>query len=271
MDNIGKRIKKLREGLGLTQEEFALRVYIARGYLSQIERGKNPSALVLLAIQNIFGVSKRWLLAGRGPKRDVEGLERALGQAAELADEQPKAFDQIILKSKGFDAIVKTRGHLLGAPAPVPALKVVSRRELKEAERWEAFVPIPLVAGAAAAGDPRAISDHDIEDYCLIHQSWCKRPEDYVCVRLKGDSMEPVLPDGSIVAVHLKSRSPQRLTGKLVAARHEGGVAVKELARAGDHWVLLSYNKEHGPIVLDPLGEESPIIGKVAWWWARQE
>ncbi|MDV2502687.1 MAG: XRE family transcriptional regulator [bacterium] len=156
------------------------------------------------------------------------------------------------------------------APA-FPDLKVVSRRELDELERHEAFVPVPLVAGAAAAGDPRALTDHDIEGFCLIYESWCKRPEDYVCVRVAGDSMEPALPNGSIVAVHLKSQNPRTLNRKLVAARHEGGVTIKELQRSGEHWCLVSYNKEYPPIVIEPNEEENPIIGKVAWWWARQE
>lgn len=272
INSVGNRIKEIRLKHGLTQKEFADRISIKQGYLSNVERGRRqPSGLVLAAIQSRFNVRKEWLEAGRGGKEGLD-FNYVLGLIEHLPKEEKDKVEQMLYKSIIYDAIPdEVRAHLLLTSKPVPDLKVVSRRELKEAARWEAFAPIPLVAGAAAAGDPRAISDHDIEDYCLIHQSWCKRPEDYVCVRLKGDSMEPVLPDGSIVAVHLKQRSPRRLVGKIIAARHEGGVAVKELARAGDHWVLLSYNKEHGPIVLDPLGEESPIIGKVAWWWARQE
>ena len=240
MSVIGKRIKELRKSFNLTQEEFASRLPISRAHLSNLERSdRHPSKLLLLAIQSAFGVTEDWLVRGRGPM-------------------SPKA-----------------RPRFAEERAPYGArsveLKVVSRRELEDLERWDVFTAVPLVRDEAAAGTPRAVSDEDIEGFCLVYQGWAKRPEDYVCVRLKGDSMEPVLPDGSIVAVHLKSRSPRRLTGKLVAARHEGGVVVKELAQAGDHWVLLSYNKEHGPIVLDPHGHEDPIIGKVAWWWARQE
>jgi SOS-response transcriptional repressor LexA len=76
----------------------------------------------------------------------------------------------------------------------------------------------------------------------------------------------------SIVSVNLKSRAPGRLKGKIVVARHGGGVTIKELRRSetGEDWLLVPYNKEHSPLVIKPE-EDNPIIGKVAWWWARQE
>jgi SOS-response transcriptional repressor LexA/DNA-binding XRE family transcriptional regulator len=272
MDNIGKRIKEIRAGRGLTQKEFARIISISQGYLTNVERGKNqPSSLVLAAIQNKFNVRMEWLKAGKGQKEGLD-FDYVLGLIEHLPKEEKDKVEQMLYKSIIYDAIPdEVRARLLLTSRPVPDLKVVSRRELGGLERWSPYVAVPLLAEEVAAGMPRVIEEETIEDFCLVYESWAKRPQDYICVRVKGDSMEPVLPDGSIVAVHLKSLSPKRLMGKLVVARHEGGVVVKELAQAGDHWVLLSYNKEHGPIVLDPLGEESPIIGKVAWWWARQE
>lgn len=55
----------------------------------------------------------------------------------------------------------------------------------------------------------------------------------------------------SIVSVNLKSRAPGRLKGKIVAARHGGGVTVKGLRRSesGEDWLLVPYNKEHLALV----------------------
>ena len=272
MEYISKNIKEIRKDWGLTQKEFAEKIFIKQGYLSSIERGKKrPSESILLAIQKVFNVSEEWLLTGKGPKRDLDALGRALEITSQLGKDEQEEFERIVLKSKLYDAIPdEIRAHLLLTSRPVPDLKVISRHKLNELERWEAFVPVALVAGHAVAEDPRSISDHDIEGYCLIYKSWCKRPGDYVCLRLSGDSMEPALPEGSIVAVHLRSRSLRALNKKLVAARHEGGVAVKELQRSGDNWFLISYNKEYPPLLIRPE-EENTIIGKVAWWWARQE
>ena len=50
---IGKRIKERRESLGLTQEEFALRMGLTSNYISTIERGAAfPRCEKLIAILN---------------------------------------------------------------------------------------------------------------------------------------------------------------------------------------------------------------------------
>ena len=50
---IGKRIKERRESLGLTQEEFALRLGLTTNYISTIERGASfPRCEKLIAILN---------------------------------------------------------------------------------------------------------------------------------------------------------------------------------------------------------------------------
>lgn len=132
MKNLGKRIKEIRKALGLTQEMFAIKIYIDQGYLSQIERGKKrPSALILLAIQNMFGVSREWLLAGKGPQRDFANLERALDQADDLASEQRKEFDRLVLSSKLLDGLVKMPGGTEVAIAE-ERLSVVHRKETEE-------------------------------------------------------------------------------------------------------------------------------------------
>lgn len=39
-EKLGKRIRKLREGIGISQEKFALSIDMDRTYLSTVERGK---------------------------------------------------------------------------------------------------------------------------------------------------------------------------------------------------------------------------------------
>ena len=50
---IGRRIKQCREGLGLTQEQFAEKLGVATNYISTIERGASfPRCEKLIAILN---------------------------------------------------------------------------------------------------------------------------------------------------------------------------------------------------------------------------
>jgi transcriptional regulator with XRE-family HTH domain len=61
---VGRRIRELR-GFDLTQVEFARRVGVTQGFLSELERGqKEAGAAVLLAISREFGKSVDWLLTG---------------------------------------------------------------------------------------------------------------------------------------------------------------------------------------------------------------
>ena len=61
--NIGEKIKYLRRSQNMSQETLANRLQINRNYLSRIETGKSePTASVIRAISNIFGISVTSLL-----------------------------------------------------------------------------------------------------------------------------------------------------------------------------------------------------------------
>jgi transcriptional regulator with XRE-family HTH domain len=61
---VGRRIRELR-GFDLKQKEFARRIGISQGYLSDMERGKKEiGAEVLLWVSRETGKSIEWLLTG---------------------------------------------------------------------------------------------------------------------------------------------------------------------------------------------------------------
>lgn len=60
---IGKAIKKIREGKGITQEQLALDARLNRAYIGYIERGeRNPSTETLVKIAKALKVSPKDLL-----------------------------------------------------------------------------------------------------------------------------------------------------------------------------------------------------------------
>jgi len=64
---IGKRIKELREYLGLSQREFADILGIHPLSISRYESGKsNPAPSVLKLIEDKFSVNPEWLREGKG-------------------------------------------------------------------------------------------------------------------------------------------------------------------------------------------------------------
>jgi transcriptional regulator with XRE-family HTH domain len=64
---IGLRLKALRTGKGISQQELAHELNIDRTRLSKIETGEiTPAAGILLELKRIFSISIDWLLTGEG-------------------------------------------------------------------------------------------------------------------------------------------------------------------------------------------------------------
>jgi len=135
----------------------------------------------------------------------------------------------------------------------------------------EDYVRIPLISEPIAAGDPLIIDERHIEGFAVIYQKWVKRGHTYRCLRVKGDSMHPVISDGFIVAIDLHDNDPLKLQRQIVAARYEDGVTIKYLLLTDKEYILLPYNtEEYDPIVI-PRTAPSPIIGKIAWWYGKSK
>ena len=65
---MGERFKQLRKKLGLSQIEFAKRLGLTRGAISNIEAGKvQPKPLLIDLICSTFRANKEWLVSSTGP------------------------------------------------------------------------------------------------------------------------------------------------------------------------------------------------------------
>ena len=94
--DIGKHLKQLRTGLGLTQEQVAERASIAVTYYSNVERGtRGVSVDVLCRLAKALGTSTDSILFG---KSDSPGLDRIHA----LLKDRPEAFVCLIEKTIRF-------------------------------------------------------------------------------------------------------------------------------------------------------------------------
>jgi transcriptional regulator with XRE-family HTH domain len=80
---VGKRIKQVREALGLTQKNFVKPLNRKGPFLSQIENGtkKNPGVWIFLQISLVYNVSMDYLFHGTGdmflnPKINIDKDKR---------------------------------------------------------------------------------------------------------------------------------------------------------------------------------------------------
>lgn len=246
------KIKELRNNLGVSQEELARQLQVTKKTVAEWEQGRQPPSperSLQMARLAAPGELRRWF------------IRHALGR---IGAETPLVLDALL------------PGHVRSGQGPLPAaeLRLVAPAGLSDRfralEGLDTFVPIPLLKDAAAAGSPREISESDLDGYVLIHYAWCPNPAHFTCLRLRGDSMVPILHDGAIVALDHAQRDPLFLHQKMVAARLDSGVTIKWLDRAPDGSLRLVPENKHHPVVTLPRTLDNPIIGMVAWWWNRQ-
>lgn len=86
---INRRVKQVRERIGLTQKDFAAKIGVSRSFLSEIEAGKvKPSVEALIGIVARFQIDPRWLLIGAAGERPADFI------AAEPPPGYPAVMDR---------------------------------------------------------------------------------------------------------------------------------------------------------------------------------
>lgn len=221
--------------------QIAQQLGLSKAMISKYLTGKNmPKYEVLIKISEITGYTTDWILKGEGPEKIMNNFMLAEDRAVY---------------------------------APGSGLTIITREEWKEKFKDSApnepYFSIPLISDPVAAGDPINVNEQDIEGFAVIYDRWLKPGHEYRCVRIKGNSMYPILEDGFIVAIDCSENQPRQLNGKMIAARYQNGVTVKWLITTNENYTLLPQNiAEYQPIII-PIAESNPIIGKIAWWWGR--
>ena len=98
---------------------------------------------------------------------------------------------------------------------------------------------------------------------------WCPNPASTISLRVKGNSMSPLILDGYIIAVDMSSAIVDELLGQIVVASNiEKGLLVSRLIRFDHTDVLVSDHREFDSVsLIGPSGWR--IIGRVLWWTGK--
>lgn len=129
------------------------------------------------------------------------------------------------------------------------------------------YVAMPLLSDRAAAGDPAAVDEREIEDVVLLSAKVIRSAGTYTALRIRGDSMAPLIPDGALIAVNHERRDPRHLEGKIVVARVGEGVTVKWLRSQHGQLMLVPQNVAAHGVTL--LADTDDIIGVVECMWVN--
>lgn len=225
--NIGDRLRQIRKILNLQQKDFADKVGISQGFLSELESNKKaPSHTLLIAISHVFKVNLNWLLTGEGEMFIKE-------EKADKVSEPVVAYKEDIYKYIGKDFVL---------------IPLVSGK---------------ISAGKGLA----PVEDAEVEMKLAFRLDWIKRKGDYTkmsLIRVEGDSMEPTLYSGDIVLVD-GNRNFVDLHGGIYAIYIKDSIMIKRIQYlfAEEKLKIISDNPKYEPIIISP--DDIHIIGKVIW------
>jgi transcriptional regulator with XRE-family HTH domain len=63
----GSRLIELRHALGLTQKAFGEKIHISKGYVTSLEKARQPlNDRIIKLIADTYAVNPQWLKAGKG-------------------------------------------------------------------------------------------------------------------------------------------------------------------------------------------------------------
>ena len=147
----------------------------------------------------------------------------------------------------------------------------VAKSEPKSSTADYPTLSIRLLRDPAAAGTPRMVDEREVERLLVLPRfMFPDAAGEIVAIRVKGDSMTPMIMPRSIVYIDLSQREPKRLVGAIVAARVDGGVTIKLLRRSRNIYMLVPYHisLRHEVTPLSDL-ENDAIIGKVLGWYSE--
>jgi phage repressor protein C with HTH and peptisase S24 domain len=238
-----RQITDLRERLGINQAELARRMECSAMTISRWERGLlQPSAEHFIQLGNLGDKSEAWFfweMAGIQPAKMVQALS-----GPSRGKKNSEGFHLEVARAGAAGVSPQKLSHVIG----LPLLKAVVGAHGVAGDRRSSLrtIPVSEIIGAPA--------------------SWCPNPAYTSLLRVKGESMEPLIRNGDILAVDSYQVERPELYGKVViASSEEKGLCVSRLIRYDTLDVLEGENRQHEPVILNKASGWR-IVGKVLWW-----
>ncbi|EAA7987441.1 helix-turn-helix transcriptional regulator [Salmonella enterica] len=230
--NISERVKSLRTELGLTQAQLATRAKTSQQAIEQLENGKIKRPRYIIELANALNCDPSWLLTGEGNQ----------------------------IKSRNQESEIPPQSSWIGISA------------------WDKNTPldddeveVPFLKDIEFACGSGAYSEEDHNGFKLRFAKSTLRKVNansdgtgVICFPAKGNSMEPVIPDGTTVAINTNDK--RIVDGKVYAINENGWKRLKILYRTGPDTVTVkSYNKDEYHDEEKNL-KDLEIIGRMFWY-----
>jgi hypothetical protein len=248
--SLSRRLREIRQEMFGEHggPELARRLSLPARTWYNYETGVTVPAEVLLGFIDETGVNPTWLLTGEGARYRHSNDDRLLSE-----------LTPIELIRRGLEDLERSSREIaIVSPENLPG---------HEASEFVAVGLYPLSEIANPVLDPSRVEGH-----VMAYRHWLRNPRETIGARLTDESMHPILPAGSIVAVDRSRRDPVGLQGQLVAARPHKETIIRWLDVSGCHIIFRpnQNNKDFPMIPVEYDGRNSQlVIGQVVWSWSR--
>ncbi|HET7108230.1 MAG TPA: S24 family peptidase [Candidatus Acidoferrum sp.] len=238
-----KAIRALRLGLNVNQSDFGSRLGFSAMAISRWERGaQEPPSHGYIGLGNLASDSSCWYFWERAGLRSEHVLRvlPAVGKNTQLS------------KLRNFEIVSA------GSGPKQPAGKIQ-------------LVAVPLLKVMAASPGERGddlhlLSEAPVENMMAAPKDWCPNPAFTSCLRVKGNSMSPLIQDGYVVAVDSSQFDGSTLDGKIVIAWHKDvGLTISRLRLYEQTMVLVPENSEYKAVTVSAK-QPWKIVATVLWW-----
>lgn len=239
------KVEGLRRGRKLSQADFGAQLGVSAMTVSRWERGvAEPGGETYIRLGNMAGDPLCWFFWKRAGLR-LSDVTRVL----------PVARRRFAQSRIGEAQLVHAGSQ---------------KRQLLKKVNLVAIPLLPVHAGTPGSlGDNFDLAEIPPESVLAAPIDWCPNPTATMCLRVKGNSMSPLILDGYIVAVDTSEIEKDNLVGHIVVASHkEKGLLLSRLIRFDHMDVLVSDHREYGSVPVT-AGSEWRIVGKVLWWTGR--
>ena len=253
---LASRLRQARFLSGLTIEAVASAIDTSNTTIWRYEAGqRRPSGPTLHALASVYGRSVDWLLGETD--EDGEAPDSTDGPA-------PDSPDAIVSLDEVSQDLVARIDRL---ESYVRSAVAESRTEYDAGDDMPAVRPVEVVEVAAAAGGGAEVFDESVIGKLWFRHDWLASnaidPAQCNVISVRGESMEPTLPDGCSILVDRSQGRKRRRVGRIFVMRTEDGLVVKRAGKDKEgNWQIVS---EHPAWETVPWANGTEIIGEVRW------
>lgn len=244
LSGVGERIRYLFKLNNLKQVDASKKIGISKNAISNYVNGNRiPDYKSLIRLSDFFDVSIDWILTGKQHISDLANDELT------LLNDYRKLKESDRFKIRGM---IELKLHELSTEYTQSTH--INTSYIKETNETNKYIPI---IGKVAAGKP-------IEAITYSHDDLISAPItddiDYA-LTIKGDSMEPSIPNASTVLI---KEQPSLETGEIGIISIDNYVTCKKFYQYDNYIELRSINSKYSPIIVHKNEQHTiRIIGKV--------